>query len=64
MNLYILMPWGVVEVKDVGQATFTGTNANVRRAGSADFAAHVDTAKFPIVFSEQPPAITKTTGEK
>ncbi len=62
MNLYILMPWGMVEVKKVGQATFNGTVAAVRREGSAEYAAHLDAAKFPIIFAEEPPAITKTAG--
>jgi hypothetical protein len=62
MNLYILMPWGVVEVKKAGQASFGqgSTYANVKREGTtAGFVAHVDTSKFPIVFADEPPTITR-----
>jgi len=60
MNLYILMPWGMVEVKDVEPAHFDVLYVNVSRKGGG-FAAHVDSGKFPLIFAETPPAITKTT---
>jgi hypothetical protein len=60
MNLYILMPWGMVEVKDVQPAQFDVLFANVQRKDGG-FAAHVDSGKFPLVFADAPPAITKTT---
>jgi len=54
------MPWGMVEVKNVGQAVFGSSGfANIRNANSAEFAAHLDSAKFPIIFAEEPPVITK-----
>ena len=60
MNAYILMPWGMVEVKNVGQAVFGSSGfANIRKANSAEFAAHVDSAKYPIIFAEEPPMVTQ-----
>ena len=61
MNLYILMPWGMVEVKKVGRATFNGAMASVQREGSSEYAVHIDAGKFPIVYAEEPPVITKTS---
>jgi hypothetical protein len=58
------MPWDTVDVKKVGKVTFTGTVANVQREASAEFAAHLDASRFPILFAEEPPAITNTTEAK
>jgi hypothetical protein len=65
VNLYILMPWGMVEVKGVGKPTFVAGNpiAHVHKENSTDYAAYVDTSKFPIVFAEEPPTISKLAGD-
>jgi hypothetical protein len=54
------MPWGTVDVKKVGK----GTVANVQREASTEFAAHLYASRFPILFAEEPPAITNTTDAK
>ncbi len=64
MNLYILMPWGMVEVKDVGVAKYPGGSfANVEfkvePSSGHHYVAQLDTAKYPLVFAETPPRIIK-----
>jgi hypothetical protein len=60
VNAYILMPWGMVEVKNVSHADFGSSGfANIRKANSVDYSAHVDAAKFPVIFAEEAPLITK-----